>query len=234
MCSALRDGLQAALGSNLHGVYLYGAVVFPEMKHIHDVDCHVVLKRPLTTLEKSEIQRLHEGLAAEHPVVGDDLDAWYILLDDARQAAPPGHQVYPDLFDNSWALHYAHMRAGYCVVLFGPEPKQVFPAPTWSDLLTGLEAEQMFIETHLGKYPDYCVLNLCRLLFSYRTKDVVLSKQTAAEWGQDNFTNWKPLIEAALRSYAGEVNEEDKRLLESETRRFYQFACNVIGEIDKS
>jgi len=234
VCTALRDGLKAALNDNLYGIYLYGAVVFPEMKHIHDIDCHVILKRSLTTREKFKIRRLHEELAAEYPAVGNDLDVWYILLDDARQAAPPGHQVYPGLFDDSWALHYAHMRAGYCVVLFGPEPEQVFPAPTWSDLLTGLKAEQTFIEAHLGEYPDYCVLNLCRLLCSYRMKDVVLSKQTAAEWALDNLITWKPLIEAALRSYAGEMNEEGKRLLESGAERFYQFACNMIEEINKT
>ena len=233
VCTALQDGLKAVLGNNLYGIYLYGAAVFPETKHIHDVDCHVVLKRPLNTPEKSEIRRLHKGLADKYPVVGDDLDVWYILLDDARQAAPPRHQVYPGLFDNSWALHYAHMRAGYCVVLFGPEPGQVFPAPIWSELATGLEAERLFIEKHLSMYPDFCVLNLCRLLYSHWTKDVVVSKRTSAEWALNSFPDWGSLIEAALRSYGGVTSDQDKQLLESETVRFYQYACDMIGEISK-
>lgn len=233
VCTALRDGLKAALGSNLYGIYLYGAVVFPEMKHIHDIDCHVIVKRPLTVRENEEVRKLHKELADEYPVVGDDLDAWYILLDDAQQASPPRHQVYPDLFDNSWALHHAHIRAGYCIVLYGPEPEQVFPAPTWSELMAGLEAERMYIERHISVYPDYCVLNLCRLIYSNSMKEVVISKHTAAEWALDNLTTWRLLIEAALRSYAGEMREEDKRLFESETERFYQFACNMIGEINK-
>jgi len=202
------------------------------MKHIHDIDFHIVLKRPLTERDKQKVRQLHDELAAEHSIASDDLDAWYVLLDDARRASPPRHQVYLDLFDNSWALHYAHMRAGYCIVLFGPEPEQVFSAPTWPELMTGLEAERMYVEKHLGEHPDYCVLNLCRLLYSYRTRDIVISKQAAAEWALDNFTVWRPLIEAALRSYAGDINEQDKRLLESETGRFYKYACEMIKEID--
>lgn len=233
VCTALRDGLKAALGSNLHGVYLYGAVVFPETRHILDIDFHVVVKRPLTARENEEVRQLHKELVDEHPIVGDDLDGWYILLDDAQQASPPRHQVYPDLFDNSWALHHAHVRAGYCIVLYGPQPEQVFPAPTWSELLAGLEAERIYIERHLNIYPDYCVLNLCRLLYSHSTKEVVISKHTAAEWALDNFTTWRSLIEAALWSYAREMREGDKRLLESETERFYQFACSMIEEINK-
>jgi len=233
VCTALLDGLKAALSDNLYGIYLYGAMVFPETTYIHDIDYHVVLKRPLTVRENEEIRQLHRELVDEYPIAGGDLDGWYILLDDARQVSPPGHQVYPDLFDDSWALHRAHIRAGYCIVLYGPEPEQVFPVPTWPELTAGLEAERMYIEKHLSESPDYCVLNLCRLLYSYRTKDVVVSKSAAAEWALDNFATWRPLIEAALRSYAREMNEEDKRLLESETGRFYQFACNMIEEINK-
>lgn len=233
VCTALQGGLKAALGSNLYGIYLYGAIVFPETKHVHDIDCHVVLKRPLTVRENEEVRKLHEELVDEYPIVGDDLDGWYILLDDAQQTSPPRHQVYPDLFDNSWALHHAHIRAGYCITLYGPQPEQVFPAPTWSELMAGLEAERIYIERHLSVYPDYCVLNLCRLVYSYKTKDVVVSKHTAAEWMLDTFTTWSPLIKAALRSYDGEMNEEDKRLLESETEWFYQFACETIEEINK-
>ncbi|UCB42387.1 MAG: DUF4111 domain-containing protein [Dehalococcoidales bacterium] len=232
VCTALRDGLRATLNDNLYGIYLYGAMVFPDMKDIHDIDFHAVVKRPLTTREKTEVRQLHKELAEEYPVVGDDLDGWYILLNDAQRVSPPQHQVYPDLFDNSWALHRAHMRAGYCIVLYGPEPDQVFPVPAWSELMAGLENERIYIERHLSGYPDYCVLNLCRLLYSYKTKEVVVSKYTAAKWALDNFNTWRTLIEAALRSYAGEISEEDKRLLESETERFYHFICNMIEDIN--
>lgn len=42
------DLLRAALGDKLYGVYLYGAVAFPETVHTGDIDFHVNLKGPLT------------------------------------------------------------------------------------------------------------------------------------------------------------------------------------------
>ncbi len=226
VCTSLLGRLKAALNENLHGVYLHGATVFPESRYIQDIDFHVIVKRPLTVHENEEIRHLHKALAHEFPPLGTELDGYYILLNDAQQVSPPRHQVYPDIFDDSWALHRAHMRAGYCIILYGPDPKQIFPAPTWLELVAGLEAEQRYIQKHLSKYPDYCVLNLCRLIYSYRTKDVVISKRTSAEWVLNRFATWRRLVEAALRVY--EREEEDRRLLELETERFYQFACDRI------
>ena len=230
VCTSLLDGLKAALDENLHGVYLYGAMVFPESRYIQDIDFHVIVKRPLTANENEEIRYLHKALANEFPPLGAELDGWYILLDDAQQVSPPRHQVYPDLFDDSWAFHRAHIRAGYCIILHGPDLRQILPTPTWSELVTDLEVARRFAERHLSKYPDYCVLNLCRLIYSYKMKDAVISKRAAAEWVLDRFATWGRLVEAALRSYEKEKREDDRRLLESETERFYQFACDRIKE----
>ena len=48
LCQAFLHGLRAALGDKLYGVYLYGAVAFPETVHTADIDFHVNLKGPLT------------------------------------------------------------------------------------------------------------------------------------------------------------------------------------------
>ena len=228
ICTSFLGRLKAILGENLHGVYLHGAVVFPESRYIQDIDFHVTVKRPLTGHEKEEILYLHKALAQEFPPLGVEVDVYYILLDDAQQVSPPRHQVYPDLFDGHWALHRAHMRAGYCIILHGPEPGQVFPAPTWLELVAGLEASRKNTEKHLRRYPDYCILNFCRLLYSYSTKDVVISKRAAAEWVINQFTTWGHLVEAALRVYEREGEEGDRRVLESEIERFYQFVCDKI------
>jgi len=234
LCNSLLDRLKTTLDDTLYGIYLYGAVVFPETRYIHDIDLHVIVKRPLTVYQNEEIRHLHKALASEFPqVVGDGLDAWYILLDDAQKVSSPRHQVYPDKVDGSWALHRAHMRAGYCIVLYGPKPEEIFPAPAWSELVQGLEVEQGYIEELLGKHPDYCVLNLCRLLYSYRMKDVVVSKRASAVWALNHLANWGHLIDAALRVYEREGNEEDRRLLTTEMGNFYQFVCDRIDESNR-
>jgi hypothetical protein len=207
-------------------------MVFPETRQIQDIDFHAVVKRPLTLHQKERIRQLHKRLAQELVPPGVELDGWYILSRDAQQVSPPRHQLYPDTRDNWWALHRAHIRAGYCITLRGEDLGQLFPAPTWSELVAALEAERRYIEEHLSEYPSYCVLNLCRLIYSYTTRDVVISKRTAAEWALDRFASWEHLITAALRVYEGAAEGEDRLLLESKTEQFYQFACSRIENRD--
>ena len=231
VCTLLVDGLKTVLADNLFGIYLYGALVFPETRYVKDIDLHVIVNRPLTAVQQEEIRHLHRTLAEEFPQVGDDIDAWYLLLDDAQKEPSPRHQINPDLSDASWALHRAHIRAGFCIVLHGPEPEQVFPAPTWPEIVQGLEVELGYVKALLTRYPEYCILNLCRLIYSYQMKNAVISKRASAEWTLNQSDTWGNLIEAALRVYEEEAREGDKRLLESEIQAFYQFACDRIKEI---
>jgi hypothetical protein len=233
ICNSLLDGLRKTLNENLFGIYLYGAMVFPETRYIQDIDFHVILRRKLTIREKKAIKNLHNMLATKFPDLGNELDGYYILLSDAQTISTPWHQIYPNLPDESWPIHVAHMRAGYCIVLFGPEPSSFLPEPTWEDLVVGLKASLKHTLKYLDMHPDYCILNFCRILYSYRMKDVVVSKRTAAEWVIVSFHNWRKLVEAALRVYEreGQEQEKDRQLLESEIKNFYQF---ITGEIEMS
>ena len=131
LCQAFLRGLNAALGSKLYGLYLYGALAFPEPGPTGDIDFHVILKERLNDREKSQLNDLHAALARDFPPLGAELDGYYILLEEARQKSPPRHQLLPDVTDNAWALHRQHVRAGRCIVLHGPDPRQVYPAASW-------------------------------------------------------------------------------------------------------
>ncbi len=230
ICTSLLDGLRATIGENLYGVYLYGAMVFAETRYINDIDFCVIVKKSLTAHENEEIKHLHNKLADEFPPLGAELDGHYILLEDSRQASAAINLIGLDILDEWWPLHRAHMIAGYCIILYGPDPRRIFPAPTWLELVAVLEVERRYIQKHLSEYPSYCVLNLCRLIYTYSMEDVVISKQAAAEWVLNRFPTWGRLVEAAFRVYAREDEEEDRCLLESETERFYEFACDRIEE----
>jgi hypothetical protein len=228
ICNSLTEMLESSLQNIVHGIYLYGAEVFPESDHVVDIDFHVILKKSLSADEKEKVRLIHKSLTDNfQSLSSDDLDGWYILLDDVQLPAPK-HQVKPNLSDTAWPLHRAHMRAGYCIVLQGPEPRQVFSAPTWSELVTSLNVEQKFIMEHFAKYPAYCILNACRLMYSYTKRDVVISKRASAEWTIDNFPVWKSLINAALRWYAEDKRDDDRQLFESKTESFLKFANNII------
>lgn len=229
VCRALADRLKAALPGTVHGIYLYGAMVFPETDRVVDLDAHIVLNRPLSDAEKEAVQAVHRSLTEEFPpLTSDDLDVWYILLEETGQSVPR-HQVNPNLADTSWALHRAHLRAGYCIVLHGPAPREAFQAPTWPELEASLDGELKFVMDHAVRYPAYCVLNACRLMVSHQTRDVVFSKKAAAEWAMDSFRAWGGLIAAALRDYAESAGSGDRQLLAVKTGPFLEFARAVIA-----
>jgi len=228
LCQALLRGLNAALGEKLFGVYLYGALAFPEGGATGDIDFHVILKETLNEGEKSELKDLHATLAQDFPPLGVGLDGYYILLEEARQTSPPRHQLVAGVTDDSWALHREHIRAGRCIVLQGPDPRLVYPAASWPELESALWGELDYVERHLVDYPDYCVLNLCRLMYSFDTRDVVVSKRASAGWAYDAFPEWRPLIEAARKSYDRRATTRDKELLKSEVQSFFDFACEHI------
>jgi hypothetical protein len=230
-CSAFLDGLETVLGHKLFAVYLYGAWAFPESKAKGDIDLQVILREPLSEEEMSGIADLHGTIARGFPaLVGEGPDAYYILLDEVRGTTPPRHQLSEDVVDNSWALHRAHLRAGRCVVLTGPDPRELYPEPSWAELDDALQGELDYVARHLAEYPAYCVLNLCRLAYSYQTGDVVVSKYASALWARDMFPDKASCIEAAMRLYEGAATGVEASLVESEASSFFHFACGKIEE----
>jgi hypothetical protein len=232
LTQTLLQGLITILEGKLYGVYLYGAVAFPDTDVVHDIDFHVILTETLTEKEKQEVNDLHASLGEEFPQHGRELDGYYILLEDALKTKPPEHQLLPGVLDGSWALHREHIRVGRCIILHGPDPKQIFPPCSWRDLEASLLGELRYIEDHLHEFPDYCILNLCRLMYSVYTRDVVVSKLMSAVWAQDIFPDWSSLIQAARKSYNQKATKNDKVLLESKIDEFLDFSrVRILNKI---
>jgi len=228
LCQSFLDGLKAALGDKLYGVYLHGAVAFPETTYTGDIDFHVILAGSLSDGEHSEIKQLHAKLAEKFPPLGNEMDGHYLLLIDAKETAQPGSQLSPYNVDDAWALHRAHIRAARCIVLYGPDPEQIYPGATWVELEVDLEEQLQYVEAHLQVYPAYCILNLCRLMYSFEARDVVISKAAAAEWARDLYPQWRDLIEAAQKAYAKQVSAQEEALMQSEVTNLYKFASEII------
>jgi hypothetical protein len=131
------------------------------------------------------------------------------------------------LHTKSWALHCAHIRAGRYITLYGPEPAGIFPDPSWPEISAALDHEMRFIEENL-KHPAYCVLNLCRIIYSFRERDVVVSKRFGGDWASARFPQWAPLVQAAIRSYEGTGMPGDEEFLSSEVGCFLEFASERI------
>ena len=226
---AFVGGLKRILGDKLHGAYIYGAAALPDAVPTGDIDFHVILKSELTDDERSKLETLHESLAKQFPPLGGELDGYYILLADARGEMQARSQMWRRAADESWALHREHIRAGRCIVLHGPEPTEICPPASWPEIDTALCGELAYVENHLREYPDYCILNLCRLIYSFETKDVVISKAKAADWAHDALPKWRRHIELARKSYARQATAEQRQFMLAEVGAFLELARTRIA-----
>jgi hypothetical protein len=221
-------GLRRILGDKLYGLYIYGAAAFPDDMPTGDIDFHVILTDPLTDHERSRLYELHDSLARDFPPLGVDMDGYYILLADARRTQPPQSEMWQRATDKSWALHRQHIRAGRVIALHGPDPKEIYPTTTWPEIEQALDGELKYAQDHLNEYPHYCILQLCRLIYSYETRNVVISKAQASDWARRALPEWRRHVELAGKSYAGKATEEDKRFMLAEIRAFLEFALARI------
>jgi len=225
---AFVDGLKGILGEKLCGAYVYGAAAFPDAVPTGDIDFHVILKTDLTDNERSRLEKLHRSLARRFPPLGGELDGYYILLSDALRKTPPKSQMWKLATDNSWALHREHILAGRHIILYGPDPKEIYPPATWPEIKAALYGELDYVKKHLQDYPDYCILNLCRLIYSFETKDVVVSKAQASDWAHNALPQWKRHIKVARKSYAHQTTPEDRQFMLAEVGKFLEFAKEHI------
>jgi len=228
--NAFTDGLKEILGSKLYGAYVYGAAAFNDSLPTGDIDFHVILNEPLTSVEKLQLEALHEDLGQRFPPLGGELDGYYILIEEARKRTPPQSQMWRCATDNAWALHRAHIRAGRYITLYGEDPKEIYLPATWEELEQALHIELQFIHEHLHQYPDYCILNLCRIMYSFETRDVVISKASASEWAFEVLPEWKWLVELGRKSYVGHATSEDREMMLDEVGNLYEYAVSRIQE----
>ena len=156
------------------------------------------------------------------------MDGYYILLEDAERAYPPQSQMWKHAADNSWALHREHIRAGKCIALYGPDPTEIYLPASWSELERALYDELKYVEDHLEIYPAYCVLNLCRLVYSFRTCNVVVSKTAAAIWDEETYPQWNDIIEFARKAYEGRSTVAGERYMTDNLPELFAFAVQQI------
>jgi hypothetical protein len=225
---AFTRGLRQILGGKLHGAYIYGAAAFPDDLPTGDIDFHVILTGPLTDDQEARLGEMHEEIARQFPPLGVGMDGYYLLLTDARRASPPQSQMWQRATDKSWALHREHIHAGRVLVLHGPDPKEIVPPATWPEIEQALDAEYQYVEDHLDEYPHYSILQLFRLIYSYETRDVVLSKAQAADWACDAHPQWRRHVELAKKAYARQGTEKDMQFMRADTRKLLEFAHGRI------
>lgn len=233
--STLRDILQ----ENLVGIYLFGSAAFAGFSpHLADIDFHVVVRKSLRAQERSALDGLHRRFVWKFRY-GDRLDGLYIPINKARSSRRPTRLVYAAWGrlhkggqDTAWALHREHLRRRGRVVLFGPDPKKIYRPTSGSEIAKDLEYELRSLKHHRRRHAPYAILNLCRLIYTWRTGQVVISKRAAGRWAAQRLPDkWSECINAAQRYYDGVLRPNDRTLLAKHVDGFLHFA---LDEIDRA
>ncbi|HEY5604989.1 MAG TPA: aminoglycoside adenylyltransferase domain-containing protein [Thermoplasmata archaeon] len=235
VCIAFVARLRAILGKDLAAVYLYGAAAFPETPaQFGDTDLHVILHRPPSDTQRRKVRALHGELAKRFPGIGDDLDVWYITTQDAHRRRTPRHQLNRTVRDESWALHRAHWLAGRYHLLHGTPPEEFCVPPSWREIERALRHEFRFAESQINneRAQAFCVLNLSRILFSVRARNVVVSKGKAAQWALRHLpARFRPAIRAASRVYRGEGTTTDRATLRENARELLSYSRQRMNRL---
>jgi predicted nucleotidyltransferase len=229
LLAAFSEALKETFGRELVGLYVFGSAAFPGfVPGSGDIDFIAVTRRFPAKKQRERLAGIHRELA-ESFRHGALLDGFYIPLHKARRRRIPDRLAFgahgrlgAGGRDASWALHREHLRAGACLVLHGASPRRLLPPATRREIQSALRREREDVRTVLHEHPAYAVLNLCRLEYSERRGKVVLSKLQAGRWALSHLGAWRPLVEAALRTYRGRPEAGDPRKLRSEALDFYR------------
>ena len=65
-------------------------------------------------------------------------------------------------------------------------------------------------------------------MYSFETRNVVISKMAAAKWASNAFAQWRRHIELAEKSYARQATDQDKQFMRNDVGNLYQFAFEHI------
>ena len=240
LLEAYREGLLTSLGSNLAGAYLHGSIAFPEFEpRAGDIDFYVVVRRSLNQKEIKGLDRLHRALATKFEF-GRKLDGFYIPYAAARRRQTPKGLVYGAHgmihhggSDDAWALHREHFAHSAYIRIFGPRAGRIFSRPNWSEIRSALYRQLVYARKIIDSDSWWSVLNLCRLVYDFKMGSIVASKLGAARWALKRLpSEWKPVINSAIKTYQGIAGMKDRTILKRDARKFIGFASIRVISFD--
>lgn len=177
------------------------------------------------------MDRLHRALAKRFEF-GSKLDGFYIPSASARRRERPKSLVYGAHgmihrggSDDAWAIHREHFARSAYIRLYGQRASRIFSRPKWGEIRSALYQQLIHARGIIDSDPWWSVLNLCRIIYDFKTGGIVVSKLGAARWGLKRLPSpWKPVIKSAIRTYKGIANRNDHKILKRDAGKFLGFA----------
>ena len=232
--SLLAD-VQAILGDQFIGMYLYGSLASGDFDRDSDVDYVVVTRAELSEALFSALQDMHIRIAAIDSWCATQLEGSYIPqqalrrydpvhalhlhIDRGRDESLKKMQLDDASLSRAWWGGWVILRSNLRergITLTGPAPHTLIDPVTPDDLrqatlaiLHGWAAHILEDPAQMDSrgYQSYTVLTLCRTLYTLQYVSLV-SKPVAARWAQAALGEpWASLIE---RAWIGRQNPQLK------------------------
>ncbi|MGI6379709.1 MAG: aminoglycoside adenylyltransferase domain-containing protein [Anaerolineae bacterium] len=241
----LRTQVQATLGDELLGLYLYGSMVTGGYTvGISDVDLLAVTTSTLGDATLQALHCMHETLQAAYPAWRDRIEVAYVsfgALQTFRQQTStiavisPGEPFHTVEAGRAWLVNWWVVRH-QGVDLLGPPASELIPPIDTAEFLA-------IVREHAREWPSwvqemrehrggqaYAILTLCRALYASTHGDQT-SKQEAAAWAQRRYPQWAPLIaDALLWRLEPAPRSPQHRATYTLTERFVRFAAAEIAD----
>lgn len=215
----LRTDVEAILGAELVGIYLYGSLSLGDFNPTSsDVDFLVVTQHELSQEQIAALQKMHTDIAASALPFAQEIEGSYIPRAALRCFNPNDcHHPYINSHDEQgitlrvehhgqdWDIQ-RHIVREHGVVLVGPPPDTLIDpiAPQtiqagvrellfgwWGEVLAGTLLSQ-------EEYQRFAIQTMCRMLYTFE-HGTIASKPVAMRWALATLEpRWASLIEWAV------------------------------------
>jgi predicted nucleotidyltransferase len=232
--------IEAVLGDELVGIYLYGSYVSGGFDPgVSDLDLVAVTGADVDVIDLGGLERMHGDFIGRHPDWTDRIEVVYVGLAALRSfgtspgplavtsPGEPFHLRDEPLID--WLQNWYLIRETG-VALVGPPAAAIVPPIAWSEFVAAAaryaaEISDRSLSTASAGSAAYAVLTMCRAFMTVAGQEHG-SKQAAAAWTRERLPEWAWLIDAALacRLSRGMVGFDDER-----TRAAAQTLVGIIA-----
>lgn len=238
----LTSALRNHLGSDLHGLYLFGSLAaggFYAGKS--DLDVMAVVTAGIEEGQQlEELRALHEAFVAERPVWVERIEVVYVDRDVLRTLTDrprgriavvcPGEPLHvrDAGFESTLDWHGVTTQGE---TILGPPPLDLGPK-------ISRDAYRHAVEALLKEWPSrvrapwvayvpahqgYVVMTLCRALYALATGEQT-TKDEAAAWAAARYPEWSSYINEARATYRADVHDQHDALI--------SFTDHAVSEAD--
>ncbi|HJQ13700.1 MAG TPA: aminoglycoside adenylyltransferase domain-containing protein [Anaerolineales bacterium] len=213
----LHMNVKEILNDQFIGMYLYGSLANGGFDEHSDIDVIIVTTEEISADTFSALHRFHKWINEIDSPWATQIEVSY-MPQVALRRFDPTNKLHPHLdrgdnevlhmmsHESDWIVQ-RHVLRERGIVIDGPELQRLIDPVSRDDLRRAIAGvlplwTQPILEDpsqiHKRGYQSYCVLTLCRMLYTLKQGDIT-SKPAAVKWALENADQrWSPLIERAL------------------------------------